>query len=119
MPKDVLVGRVDDLDNQILRLFLRKNRLRWKDLFAILARLVTSRSWLGDVHGEEGFDEMDTAIKKALKASGHERYMEMTFVERYLGFGLRPITRKEFKGIQDDLMQKELEALEKKEKGEE
>ncbi len=120
MPKDVLVGRVDDLDNRVLRLFLRKNRLRWKDLFAILARLVTYR---GAFQKHAAFDAIDDEFKRLLKesaAKGNKRHAEMLekmdFVKRYLGFGLRSVTRGELKRIQDTLMEEELERMEKKEK---
>ncbi len=115
MPKDVLVGRVEDLDNRVLRLFIRKNRLRWKDLFAILARLVVKR---GAIVRHPAFDAIDDEFKRWLKesaADGSKRHAEMLqdmdFVKRHLGFGLRSITRGELKQIQDQLMQEEMERL--------
>ena len=122
MPKDVLVGRVEDLDNRVLRLFIRKNRLRWKDLFAILARLVVKR---GAYRQAPGLDTIDDVFKQLLKESATkgnkehaEMLAEMDFVKRHLGYGLRSVTRGELKQIQDQLMQEELDRLDGKTSGE-
>lgn len=115
MPKDVLVGRVEDLDNLVLRLFIKKNRLRWKDCFSILARLVLDRSAIAK---SPGFDALDDEfkrwlVKRASEGDDRARGMleRMDFVSRYLGFGLRSVTRVEFKAIQEELMQDELERM--------
>ena len=109
---------MEDLDNRVLRLFIRKNRLRWKDLFAILARLVVKR---GAIKRHPAFDAIDDEFKRWLKdgaAAGNKDHAEMLtdmdFVKRHLGFGLRSVTRGELKQIQDALMQEELDRLDGK-----
>ena len=107
--KDMLISRIPRLEAEIVNYWAAKNRLRKKDLIVILARLVTSRSWLRDNMGGEGWDEFDTLVKHYLKEAGHPRYADMSFVERYLGFGIQPVTKRELRKLQEKIMQSRLE----------
>ncbi len=107
--KDMLISRIPRLEAEIVNLFCGVNRLRRKDLIIILARLVTSRSWLRDHYGGEGWDEFDTLVKRFLKESDHPRWSDMTFVERYLGFGIQPISKKQVRALQESIMAEKFE----------
>ncbi len=102
--KDMLISRIPRLEAEIVNYWAAKNRLRKKDLIVILARLVTSRSWLRDHYGGEGWDEFDTLVKHFLKDSEHPRWADMSFVERYLGFGIQPVSQKELRKLQEKIM---------------
>jgi hypothetical protein len=49
-------------------------------------------------------------VKSFLKDEGHPRWAEMSFVERYLGFGIQPVTRKELRKLQERIMAERLKA---------
>lgn len=102
-PKDMLISRIDRFDYEVVRWFVLKNRLRLKDLISVLARLVIKRGWL-DVHSSGAWNEIDDLIKQYLKENNRERYLEFSFIDRYLGFGLQAVTKGEVKEIQRLIM---------------
>ncbi len=101
--KDMLISRIDRFDYEVVRWFVQKNRLRLKDLISVLARLVIKRGWL-DVHSSSAWDKIDDLIKEHLKENNRERYLEFSFIDRYLGFGLQPVTKGEVREIQQKIM---------------
>ncbi len=106
--KDMLISRIDRFDYEVVRWFVIKNRLRYKDVISLFARLCLSR---GEIIQTAAFDAMDTEFKKWLKEradKGDDEAVEMLnrmdFVKRYLGFGLQAVTKKEGKEIQRLIM---------------
>lgn len=107
MPVDMMFARVADLDAEILREFVRINRLKLRDLASILARIVVARGWL-DWHTSDAFNILDDELKGYLKGEGHERYADMSFVEKFIGYGIRPVPVSRVREIQQDIMDKKL-----------
>ena len=101
---DFLVSRVPRLEAEIIKQFCLINRLRRKDLFVILANLVTAKGGWLRTHGDSGgtgFDEFDSLVKKFLREQkGGSRWSEMSFVEKYLGMSIRPVSRDDVRKIQ-------------------
>ncbi len=102
--KDMLISRIDRLSAEIVNFWCVKNRLRKKDIIVIVAKLVSSRSWLRDHSGGEGWDAFDTLVKKFLKVEGHPKWADLSFVERYLGYGIQPVTTKEIVAIKAKIL---------------
>lgn len=107
-PKDMLISRIDRIDYEVVRWFVLKNRLRYKDVISLFARLCLSR---GEILQTAVFDAMDTEFKKWLKERANkgddeavEMLSRMDFVKRYLGFGLQSVTKREVKEIQRLIM---------------
>ncbi len=102
---DFLVSRVPRLEAEIIKRFCAINRLRRKDLFTIMAHLVTSKGgWLRTHEGGTGFDELDTLVKQFLKEHGGSRWSDMSFVEKYLGMSIRPVPHSDVRKIQAAIM---------------
>ncbi len=111
--KDMLISRINRFDFEVVRWFVLKNRLRYKDVISLFARLCLSR---GEILQTAAFDAMDTEFKKWLKEradKGDDEAIEMLnsmdFVKRYLGFGLLSVRPHELREIQRKIMDAKLE----------
>ncbi len=105
---DVYISRVDDLEAAIWKLFLAKNRLRAKDGLSLFVRLIVKVGWL-DVAFSGSFAEIDELFMNVLRERHLNQYADLSIVEKYFGYGLKPVLKSEIRKLKEAILAKKLE----------
>jgi hypothetical protein len=73
--------------------------------------MVVNRSWLTGLHGKGyAWDSFDSLIKKMLKESDYPAWARLSFVQRYLGNSILPVSRAFVREKKEEILSQKGEA---------